>query len=53
MSAVSPMVLLLLAVALVVGAAMLLVALGRVDGGIALPPRRRAHRRSTRPRDLG
>lgn len=52
MTAVSPMVVLLLLVAVVVGVAFVLVATGRLGQGIALPTGRRRRHRSTRPEDL-
>ena len=55
MSAVSPMVLVLLHLALVVAVAMMGIALGHGGEGIALPRRTRRSRRSRRPnrsRDL-
>ena len=52
MSAVSPIVLLLLLVALVVGVLMVLVATGRAGGGIGLPARRRRTGSARRSRDL-
>ncbi|MEE1649279.1 hypothetical protein V1260_00560 [Brachybacterium sp. J144] len=52
MTAASPMVLLLLLVAVVVGVVLVLVALGRIGGGIELPRRRHRARRSRRSEDL-
>jgi hypothetical protein len=51
-SAVSPIVLLLLLVAIVVGGLMVLVATGRAGDGIGLPDRRRRTRSARRSRDL-
>ena len=52
MTAVGPIVLLLLLVALVVGVLMVGVATGRIGGGIGLPVRRRRTRRASTPEDL-
>ena len=52
MSAVGPIVILLLLVAVVVGALMVGVATGRNGDGIGLPERPRRARRAKRSRDL-
>ncbi|MFC7458629.1 hypothetical protein ACFQS2_15680 [Brachybacterium sp. GCM10030267] len=52
MTAVSPIVLLLLLAAAVVGVVMVLVALGRLGDGISVPERPRRARRSTTSQDL-
>ncbi|GAA4531150.1 hypothetical protein GCM10023160_33290 [Brachybacterium paraconglomeratum] len=52
MSAVSPIVLLLLLVAVLVGVLMVGVATGRIGDGIDLPARPRRTRRAKRSRDL-
>jgi len=52
MTAVSPMVLLLLLVALLVGALMVGVATGRFGAGIGLPARPRRGRRARRRQNL-
>ncbi|WP_114855825.1 hypothetical protein [Brachybacterium sp. YJGR34] len=52
MTAVTPIVLLLLLVAVVVGVLMVGVARGRIGDGIGLPERPRRSRRAIRSRDL-
>ena len=52
MTAVGPIVLLLLLVALVVALLMVGVATGRLGGGIGLPERPRRTRRASTPEDL-
>ena len=52
MTAVSPIVLLLLLGALLVGVLMIGVATGRWGGGIGLPARPRRTRRASTPEDL-
>lgn len=52
MTAAGPVVLLLLLVALLVGALMVLVATGRIGGGISLPERPRRARRAHRSQNL-
>jgi len=51
-TAVGPVVLLLLLVALAVGVLMVGVATGRLGGGIGLPERPRRTRRASTPEDL-